>query len=372
VAPRYVAALLSLLLLGCAPAPDDPVDEPPVAAPSDQAGPYEVGATTIRFVDHRDKFLAIEVWYPALPEEGAELEPYEELQLLAATYRDAPQDLRGAPYPLVAFSHGYGGIRYQSSDLVTHLASHGFVVAAVDHIGNTLLDLDEDAATRVAVERPEDISVMVDIVGDLLPSLVQPDDGFAMVGHSFGGWTTLVVGGGLLDREFVLAHCAEHDERGCRFFDPDNAATADLEQATPDPRARVAVALAPGLAYSFGPAGVGLAGNVPTLVQGGTADADMPYETEIRPVYEALGGDASLASLAGAGHFGGFSDLCLLLPLDECNGAADGWMEPDRAQELTRVLTTAWIRSRWLGEESEEDLLQPWVDATDDATWEPQ
>lgn len=365
-----VASLVLAAVGGCAPAPD-PVEEPPAPVPSDQVGPYEVGATTLRFVDDRGKFLAIEVWYPATPQEGAVLEPYEELQVVAATYRDAPEDLRGAPYPLVAFSHGYSGIRYQSSYLMTHLASHGFVVAAVDHIGNTLLDLDEEQTNRVAAERPADISVAVDIVGELLPRLVEPDDGFAMVGHSFGAWTTLVVGGGVIDHDYLLQHCAEQDERGCRFLvAEEDAEPADLSQAVPDPRARVAVSMAPGLAYSFGAGGSGLAANVPTLVQGGTADSDMPYETEIRPVFAALPAGSALASLTDAGHFG-FSDLCLILPLDECAGAEDGWMEAERAHELSRVLATAWIRSKWLGETSQEVFLTPdWVEAEGDATWE--
>ena len=37
-------------------------------------------------------------------------------------------------FPLVVFSHGYGGLRTQSSFLTAHLASWGFVVAAPDHL----------------------------------------------------------------------------------------------------------------------------------------------------------------------------------------------------------------------------------------------
>jgi len=370
---RALTLLLLLLLTACpGPGPAPESEPPPDPRPSDELGPYDVGATTLRQVDSRGKFLIVEVWYPAVPGADDELQTYAELGTVPKTYRDVPEDLRGAPYPLVAFSHGFGGIRYQSGFLTEWLASHGFVVVAVDHIGNTLLDLDDEATGRVAVERAPDVSASVDMAHDLLAAgLVDPDDGFAMIGHSFGAWTTLVVGGGQLDGDGLLAHCAEFDDPGCGFFTDDLEALDDLDQAVPDPRARVAVSMAPGLAYSFGADGSGLLDNVPTLVLGGTADEDMPYDREIRPVFESLGLDSAFVSLIGAGHFG-FSDLCELgLPLPECEGGAAGWMEAARVQEVTRAVATAWLRARWRGEESEERFLGAgFVEVAGDATWE--
>ncbi len=338
--------------------------------PSDQRGPYAVGATTVERVDPRGKWMVMEVWYPALPAAGAEFEPYPGLNLTADAYRDPPWDQRGAPYPVVAFSHGYGGIRFQSSYLTTWLASHGFVVIAPDHEHNTLLDLNSQYTTQVAAERPADVAAAIDIVDEVLPGQLDLTDGYAMVGHSFGAWTTLVVGGGQIDKNALLAWCAVNDDPGCGFFESaDVEALEDLGQAAPDPRAAVAVALAPGLAYSFG--ADGLSGNVPTLVQGGDRDGDMPYEGEIRPVFEALPDDARLVTLHDAAHFG-FSDLCTALPLGgECAGAEEGYMEIGRVHDLSRPLTTAWIRARWQGEASEESYLGAgWVEAEADADWE--
>ncbi|MCP4872344.1 MAG: hypothetical protein GY898_26890 [Proteobacteria bacterium] len=371
---RAVAPLLlSVVLLGCPSIEPAPVEPPPAPLPSDQRGPYEVGAMTLRQVDDRGKFLIVEVWYPAVAGADDVQEPYADLGTDPRTFRDVPEDWRGAPYPLVAFSHGFAGIRYQSGYLTEYLASHGFVVIAVDHNHNTLLDLDEDVTATVAVERPTDVSKAVDTAHDLLPDgLVDPDGGFAMMGHSFGAWTTLVVSGGLLNRDELLAYCAETDARGCRFFTgPAVEALDSLEDAVPDPRARVAVSMAPGLAYSFGADGRGLADNVPTLVMGGSADSDMPYEDEIRGVYDALGPDGALLTLTDAGHFA-FSDLCALgLPFEECAGAAEGWMEADRAHEVSRTVATAWVRARRLGESSEEVFLtEDSVGSGGDATWE--
>lgn len=47
-----------------------------------------------------------------------------------------PPDDRG--WPLATFDHGLGGFRSQNTFLVEELASHGFVVAALDHPGDAL------------------------------------------------------------------------------------------------------------------------------------------------------------------------------------------------------------------------------------------
>ena len=361
---RALLALLTLTLGGC-PAVE-PAEPPPDPLPSDQVGPYDVGVTTWRRFNDDGKRMTVEVWYPARPEPGDEVDGYEEIDIVRDAYRDAPFDLRGAPYPLVAFSHGFGGVRYQSSYLTSWLASHGMVVASVDHVGSTMFDLDMEGAARVAAERPADVRFAVDLVGDLMGQLADPDDGYAMVGHSFGAWTTLVVAGGLLDTEALDAHCAQFDPAGCGFITGQGLAEFDLSQTVPDPRARVAVALAPGLSYSFGPAGEGLGANVPTLVQGGTRDSDMPYDEEIRPVFEALPEGSALATLADAAHFG-FSDLCEVAPLDECDGQEQGFMDVARIHELSRTLTTAWIRAVWLEQEGEGSFL---AGEGEDLTWE--
>ena len=38
------------------------------------------------------------------------------------------------PFPILTFSHGAGGFRQAYSGLLTGIASHGFVVASLDHL----------------------------------------------------------------------------------------------------------------------------------------------------------------------------------------------------------------------------------------------
>jgi len=109
-------------------------------------GPYVVGVRTLSMGD-RD----LEVFYPAQAgsQEGMETAYYELLdpfpaELLAIippevnarvevpAYRDLPSSDDGA-FPVIIFSHGSGGFRLAYSKLLAGIASHGFVVASIDH-----------------------------------------------------------------------------------------------------------------------------------------------------------------------------------------------------------------------------------------------
>lgn len=344
--------------MGCESGPA----ELPWASPG-ELGPFGVGATTMTWVDSRDVVLTAEVWYPADVEPGSLGDDYGKLSAAGVAHRDAASDLRWAPYPLVAFSHGYGGIRYQSTFLTEHLASHGFVVIAPDHPRNTLFDLDEDAATEVAIARPGDIASSVDRMFEAatnqwfgLGDLVDPASGYGMSGHSFGGWTTVGVAGGRFDPDFFAAHCGEHDDPACGFIG-DLAAVSGVDVPQPDDRVVASVALAPGAWYAFGEDG--LRDVVHPLILGGDLDSDMPYASEIRPLFDHLGDDRALLTIEGAGHWG-FTDLCETLGLDvfdDCQGESGGFVDPAVTAEITAEATTAHFQLHLRGDERAAESL---------------
>jgi predicted dienelactone hydrolase len=185
-------------------------------------GPHPVGVRSADLADAgRDRRLAAEIWYPAAADHrGRDLDPdtcdrYELLPGLPLVTQEAVRDaaLAAGCFPLVVFSHGYGGHRRQSTFLCTHLASHGYVVAATDHTGNTIRDVIEHTlAARagrpvpdfvehlldVARQRPVDATWLIDRVlegtaGEVGASVDR--DRIGMAGHSFGGWTTLATTG---------------------------------------------------------------------------------------------------------------------------------------------------------------------------------
>ncbi len=184
-------------------------------------GPFPTGVRTASLVDEtRDRTLAVEVWYPAdAADTGADLaddtkDRYELIPGLPTATQDAVRDARpvaGGRFPLVVFSHGFGGHRRQSTFFCTHLASHGYVVAAMDHTGNTVLDvLQMTLAARGGATvpeplsfletfieaRPRDVRYTIDRVLDGAAADVAAlvdDERIGMSGHSFGGWTTLAM-----------------------------------------------------------------------------------------------------------------------------------------------------------------------------------
>src|SRR6266545_1079399 len=89
------------------------------------AGPFPVGVRTIQAPDPaRGRLFPCETWYPAdIGDADRSARPGEE--------RDAAA--RPGAYPLVVYSHYSGGHRRAATFLCTHLASHGYVVAALDH-----------------------------------------------------------------------------------------------------------------------------------------------------------------------------------------------------------------------------------------------
>lgn len=175
-------------------------------------GTYPVGVRTFEVHDpDRGRTVPVEVWYPAGDAyaghdlDAATRDAYELLPGLPPSSQDAVRDAEpasGAWVPII-FSHGFAGHRRQSTHLCTHLASHGFVVAAPDHVGNTTADVmaimmggtpleDLDGYVRTSADdRPRDASRTLDalLAGDFGVDAL--DDGAGMAGHSFGGWTTL-------------------------------------------------------------------------------------------------------------------------------------------------------------------------------------
>ena len=154
-------------------------------------GRFPVGVRTIQATDTaRDRCFPCEIWYPAAATEAG---------------GDSASEIRNAPslpgtWPLILFSHHSGGHRRAATFLCTHLSSHGYVVAALDHsevVAKELARRDgETAAQKTArmevwiASRVPDMRFLLDYLLDHTETKV--DDGaIGIVGHSFGGWTAL-------------------------------------------------------------------------------------------------------------------------------------------------------------------------------------
>jgi predicted dienelactone hydrolase len=97
-------------------------------------------------------------------------------------------------------SHSSGGNRRSATFLCTHLSSHGYVVAAVDHwevvAPRPTVTTEEQLAARIGAliaNRVPDICLLLDhlLDGGLWRSADLDAGRVGIVGHSFGGWTAL-------------------------------------------------------------------------------------------------------------------------------------------------------------------------------------
>jgi dienelactone hydrolase len=189
----------------------------------DQPGPHPVGTRAFALPDPLgERDLEVQLWYPAAQrvvtgdpigdfvttEPNAEdfgalvdtaPEPCTRKQTSSAF--DVEPAAVEAPLATVVFSHCHTCTRFSSYSLAERLASHGFLVAAVDHAGNTLFDLlagdplPVDAATLELrfVDMQRVIDELLDPNASALPpnfvGLADPDR-LGVFGHSFGSVTT--------------------------------------------------------------------------------------------------------------------------------------------------------------------------------------
>ncbi len=198
-----------------------------------------------------DRSLRLAIWYPTDATSGVPVDKYGGLFPAEEDVWDAPAVAAGGARPVFVFSHGSQAYAEAASFLMTHLASHGWLVVAPDHTGNTTFD-GADRTTAIYLQRPRDISAAL----DHLEALPASDPIAALVGgpivaagHSFGGYTIHALAGATYD---VDGACAE-DPGGsfCAQMTPE--IQAELEAGA---RLAAVVSMAPGDEEKFG-AGLG-------------------------------------------------------------------------------------------------------------------
>jgi Platelet-activating factor acetylhydrolase, isoform II len=89
--------------------------------------------------------------------------------------KDCP--IAGDKLPLVVISHGRGGSFVGHHDIAETLADAGFVVAAINHPGDTASDLSRSDDLSVFIERPTEIKHLIDFIIGASPaaSKLDPD-----------------------------------------------------------------------------------------------------------------------------------------------------------------------------------------------------
>lgn len=366
-------------------------------------GDYSVGARALTV--EGDTPLDATLWYPALNEDGTEetiAYPYEtnpdmsmgmEPAVAGHALSDAPFDLSDGPYPLVVLSHGYSLGRTSYAWLAEHLASRGFVVVAPQHfelVDETLADF-----WQAAITRPQEVVSVLDYVemqaadGGPLAGLIDTES-VAVVGHSYGGYTALVMAGARFDIDGMEALCAAAADAGdpnawlCDLILPsvdDMAALAGLDE-TPiglwpsrgDARVDAIVTMA-GDAYFFNEAGLAEV-TIPVMALGGTADTGTPYAWGTEPTYDYVSSESKVrVALEDAEHMV-FAATCDDLPWFTEIGmeayCSDPVWDVEEAHDVVNHYVTAYLLAELKNDSAAAAALAPDATAFANVTYDAE
>jgi len=109
---------------------------------------------------------------------------------------------RPTPAPVVVLSHGTGGAAEDLDWLAKPLNDEGFLVASVDHPGNSYNDQYLPEGFAFAWERAKDITVLIDhLVAEQNIDITR----IGAAGFSFGGYTVTALLGGRIDAHIMEA-----------------------------------------------------------------------------------------------------------------------------------------------------------------------
>ena len=292
------------------------VDAGPSALPADlqwsfdSVGPYGAGYRSMEITyipKHVDesRSLKISLWCPTEDLTGepvAYFGLFEQEDVFVNASLAPPVDPdRG--YPVHVHSHGHASFAGASPSLMRYFATHGWVVAAPDHTGNTLADHDVPRPTAMYFLRSLDITETLNVLESL------PDDdplanqmntaSVLMSGHSFGGYTTYATAGASFDMANLQAKCAVDNGPGGSCTDVELAVFAD---GLRDARVHAVIPMAAGNRDMFGDEGYDTI-EIPILTMSGSDDDQVSNEGQSDPIWELLEGeDALRVNVVGGCH----------------------------------------------------------------------
>jgi predicted dienelactone hydrolase len=192
------------------------------------------------------------VWYPCSQPPGEA--DFGKITLPGV--KDCP--LPDKKLPLIVVSHGRRGNFIGHYDTVEVLADAGFAVAAINHPGDTALDLSRTDDLVIYLQRPNDIKRLIDFMvgASALASNIDRER-IGLFGFSRGGYTGLAVIGANPDWANATALCQQSTTHVCEQI---RAKEFPVQAVTHDPRIKAAVIADPLTVFftadSFGAVGI--------------------------------------------------------------------------------------------------------------------
>jgi predicted dienelactone hydrolase len=246
------------------------------------------------------EMLEVGIWYPS---NAAPL-----LEAAGPFTQEVATDgaIEGVGLPLVVISHGSGSAYLAHYDTALALAQAGFIVAALTHPGDN--SRDESRFIEAPVNRPREVSRLVDYMLTAWPEHDRVDPNrIGVFGFSSGGFTALVLVGGVPDMEREAEFCVHYPQDWpCRMASDHK--DGGSESSTPssawahDNRIRAAVVAAPSLGPTFTQAGLADV-HVPIQLWRGADDPILRDPYFAQAIYDALPTKPEYHVVTKAGHF---------------------------------------------------------------------
>ena len=242
-----------------------------------------VGYREVELVDeHKGITFPMAVMYPTcVPGRAEKLGPYS----MNVSINSAPKE---GVFPLILISHGSGGGHLLYRTLAHHLASNGFIVGLPEHPFNNRNNNSLEGTVENLTNRPRHLSIAINwfFRSSEFKGFLKPDS-VSIIGHSMGGYTALVVAGGV-PTSF-----------------PHESPSKQPEQISvaPDPRVKALVLLAPATVW-FMAKGALSEVNLPILMLTAEKDKFTPdFHGQI--IFEGVPDNSKIQHriIENAGHF---------------------------------------------------------------------
>lgn len=280
--------------------------------------------------------LATIIWYPVAPSAPLKAPDYGtppdfSKYFVSNPLADAAEISREVQkYPLIVMSHGSTSSALSLDWIGYYLATRGYIVAAVNHHGNTAAEpggpLPQGFGTQW--ERAKDISVLIDkMLAD--PVFGQHIDAnrIGAIGHSAGGATVIEVVGGIFSATQIQQWCKSNNgaDPNCHLppaLQQQIEKFIELSKTDPvvkdsvrrsqlpynDPRVKAAFAMAPAIGIGHTDASLE-AIQIPVAIVAGWADDITPLANDAER-FAKLIPTATLTVLPGKVGHATFGSLC--------------------------------------------------------------
>jgi len=215
--------------------------------------PQKTGITTVRYHDQgRDRPLVTEVWYPV--DENLPACRVEGMWVRCDEARDAPIKSGKEKYPLVIMSHGNWGDRLNNAWIAETLAANGYIVASMDHYGNTWNNKIAECFVKIW-DRPQDVTFVIDqLLKDEKFGHHINSERIGVVGYSLGGHTAIWVAGGEVtgfDKPDISTLPADQIPTIVNQEMINSIDFTPAKESYRDPRVSAVFVMAPALGYLF-------------------------------------------------------------------------------------------------------------------------